>query len=38
MGAPSKSVRMAFSAIYIKQELGLTDVETVNQIRENAYM
>ena len=38
LGAPAKSVRMAFGALYIKQKLGLTDEETVHQIRENAYM
>ncbi len=29
IGAPAKSVRMAFGALYIKQKLGLTDEETV---------
>jgi hypothetical protein len=29
---------VAFGALYIKQKLGLTDEETVHQIRENAYM
>ncbi len=38
IGAPAKSMRMAFGALYIKQKLGLTDKETVHQIRENAYM
>jgi IS5 family transposase len=37
-GAPAKSVRLAFGALVIKQRLGLTDEETVEQIRENAYM
>lgn len=37
-GAPAKSVRLAFGALFIKQRLGLTDEETVEQIRENAYM
>ena len=37
-GAPAKSVRMAFGALFIKQRLGLTDEETVEQIRENAYI
>ncbi len=37
-GAPAKPVRMAFGALFIKQRLGLTDEETVEQIRENAYM
>ncbi|QPN67087.1 transposase [Synechococcus sp. CBW1006] len=38
IGAPANSVRMAFGALYIKQKLGLTDEETVHQIRENAYV
>jgi hypothetical protein len=29
---------LAFGALFIKQRLGLTDEETVKQIRENAYM
>ncbi len=37
-GAPAKSVRVAFGALFIKQRLGLSDEETVEQIRENAYM
>ena len=37
-GAPAKPVRQAFGALFIKQRLGLTDEETVEQIRENAYM
>ena len=37
-GAPAKCVRLAFGALFIKQRLGLTDEETVEQIRENAYM
>ena len=37
-GAPAKSVRLAFGALFIKQRLGLADEETVEQIRENAYM
>jgi len=31
-------VRLAFGALFIKQRLGLSDEETVEQIRENAYM
>jgi hypothetical protein len=31
-------VRLAFGALFIKQRLGLTDEETVEQIRENPYM
>lgn len=38
IGAPAKPVRLAFGALYIKQRLGLTDEETVDQIRENPYM
>ena len=38
VGAPAKSVRVAFGALYIKQKLGLTDEETFHQIRENAYI
>lgn len=37
-GAPAKPVGLAFGALFIKQRLGLTDEETVEQIRENAYM
>ena len=37
IGAPAKPVRLAFGSLYIKQRLGLTDEETVHQIR-NAYM
>ena len=32
IGAPAKSVRLAFGALYIKQRLGLSDEETVLQI------
>jgi IS5 family transposase len=31
-------VRLTFGALFIKQRLGLTDEETVEQIQENAYM
>ncbi len=37
-GAPANPVRLAFGALFIKQRLGLTDKETVEQIRENAYI
>ena len=30
-------MRLAFGVLFIKQRLGLTDEETVEQIRENAY-
>ena len=33
-GAPAKSVRLASGALFIKQRLGLSDEETVEQIRE----
>ena len=35
MGAPAKSGRMAFGALIIKERLGITDEETVEQITEN---
>jgi len=35
-GVPSKPVQLAFGPLFIKQGLGLTDEETVEQIRENA--
>jgi len=38
IGAPAKPARLAFGALFIKQRLGLSDEETVEQIRENAYM
>jgi hypothetical protein len=38
VGAPVKPVRLAFGALFIKQLLGLTDEETVHQIRENGYI
>ncbi len=37
-GAPAKPVRLAFGALFIKQRLGLSDEESVEQIRPNAYM
>jgi len=37
-GAHSKPAHLAFGALFIKQRLGLTDEETVEQIRANAYM
>lgn len=37
-GAPAKPGRMAFGALFIKQRLGLSDEETVEQIRENPYL
>lgn len=37
-GAPAKSWRMALGALIIKQKLGISDRETVEQIRENPYL
>jgi len=37
-GAPALSVRVAFGALIIKEKLGLSDEETVEQIRENPYL
>ena len=37
-GAPAKSFRMALGALIIKERLGTSDVETVEQIRENPYL
>jgi IS5 family transposase len=38
MGAPALSGRIAFGALVIKERLGITDEETVNQIQENPYL
>jgi IS5 family transposase len=38
MGAPALSGRIAFGALIIKERLGITDEETVEQIRENPYL
>jgi len=38
MGAPAKSFRTAIGALIIKERLGLSDRETVEQIRENPYL
>src|SRR6476661_8232056 len=38
MGAPAKSFRMALGALIIKEKLGSSDIETVEQIRENPYL
>ena len=37
-GVPATPARLAFGALFIKQRLGLSDEETVEQIRENAYI
>lgn len=38
MGAPAKSFRMALGALIIKEKLGASDRETVEQIRKNPYL
>ena len=38
MGAPAKGFRMALGALIIKEKLGVSDRETVDQIRENPYL
>jgi hypothetical protein len=38
MGAPAKSFRMALGALIIKEKLGISARETVEQIRENPYL
>lgn len=38
MGAPAKSFRIAIGSLIIKERLGLSDRETVEQIRENPYL
>jgi hypothetical protein len=38
MGAPAKESRIALGALIIKERLGITDGETVAQIRENPYL
>jgi transposase, IS5 family len=37
-GAPAKSFRMALGALIIKKKLGISNRETVEQIRENPYL
>ena len=38
MGAPAKSFRMALGSLIIQEKLGISDRETVEQIRENPYL
>jgi transposase, IS5 family len=38
IGAPAKTFRMALGALIIKEKLGTTDRETVEQIKENPYL
>ncbi len=37
-GPPAFSVRMALAALIIKERLGVTDEECIEQIRENPYL
>jgi len=37
-GCPAKAARVGFGALIIKERLGSTDRETVEQIRENPYL
>ena len=37
-GPPAKSFRLALAALIIKEKLGISDRETVEQIRENPYL
>ena len=37
-GAPAKSFQMALGALIIKERLGTSDKETIEQIRENPYL
>lgn len=38
MGAPAKPFRMALGALMIKEKLGTSDRETLEQIKENPYL
>lgn len=38
MGAPAKPFRMALGALIIREKLGVSDRETVEQIKENPYL
>ena len=38
MGAPAKPFRMALGALIIKEKLGISDRETIEQIRDNPYL
>jgi hypothetical protein len=37
-GSPALTIRMARGTLIIKEKLGLSDVETVEQIKENPYL
>ncbi len=38
MGAPALPFRMALGSLIIKEKLGTSDMETVEQIKENPYL
>jgi hypothetical protein len=38
MGAPAQTFRIALGALIIKEKLGTSDRETVEQIKENPYL
>lgn len=38
MGAPAKPFRIALGALIIKEKLGISDRETIEQIKENPYL
>ncbi len=38
VGPPAESFRLALGALIIKEKLGVSDRETVEQIRENPYL
>ena len=38
MGAPAKPFRMALGSLIIKEKLGISDRETVEQIKDNPYL
>ena len=38
VGAPGKTLRMALGVLIIQEKMGLSDRETVEQIRENPYL
>ena len=37
-GAPAKNGRIAYGALLLKEQLGITDEETVDQITEKPYL
>jgi hypothetical protein len=38
IGAAAKTLRMALAALIVKEKLGISDRETVEQMRENPYL